>query len=299
MTFHDSVLVFQSVDGLKVLGNTGVYLDTTFGGGGHSKSILTQLSDKGHLYAFDQDEDAKQNAEEWGNFTFIASNFRHLKRWMKYYNVQGVNGILADLGVSSHQFDEPTRGFSYRFEELLDMRMNQSQVLSAIAWIENTSLDEMAQVFRMYGDIPNAQKLASEINTARKLHSIRTTTQLIAVIEPRILGNRMKYLSQVFQSIRIAVNDELGALKDLLQDGMDLLLPGGRFVIMSYHSLEDRLVKNFFKTGNFEGHQVKDEYGKIERPFKLITKKPIVPDAAEIKRNVRARSAKLRIAEKI
>ena len=299
MKFHDSVLVLQSIEGLQ-LGN-GVFLDTTFGGGGHSKSILTQLNGKGHLYAFDQDEDARRNLSqinEFENFTFIASNFRHLKRWMTYYKVQNVQGILADLGVSSHQFDEPTRGFSYRFDEALDMRMNQEQLENAADWIARRSRGEMSDVFKVYGDVPNARRLADEIFSARSKQKILTTHQLIQVCEPRIVGNRMKYLSQVFQSIRIAINDEMGALKELLEQGMDVLAPGGRFVVMSYHSMEDRLVKNYFKSGNFEGKQIKDDFGNIERPFKVITKKPIVADYKEIKGNVRARSAKLRIAEK-
>jgi 16S rRNA (cytosine1402-N4)-methyltransferase len=297
MMYHDSVLVLQSIEGLNIR-KDGIYVDATFGGGGHSKSILQDVGDKGHLYAFDQDEDAKVNAGEWNNFTFIASNFRYLKRWMRYYGVAQIDGILADLGVSSHQFDEPERGFSYRFDELLDMRMNQKQGRSARELVRKLSLRELQQLFYSYSDVPNARKLARTIEAERQLRSIDTTQQLIQIVDSCVIGNRMKYLSQVFQAFRIEVNDEVGSLKDLLKDAFDLLAPGGRMVFMSYHSLEDRLVKNFFKSGNFEGHQIKDDFGNIYRPFKLLTKKPIVPDESEVQRNIRARSAKLRIAEK-
>jgi 16S rRNA (cytosine1402-N4)-methyltransferase len=297
MMYHDSVLVLQSIEGLNIRGE-GIYVDTTFGGGGHSKSILQQVGDKGHLYAFDQDEDAKVNAGDWNNFTFIASNFRYLKRWMRYYGVQQIDGLLADLGVSSHQFDEPERGFSYRFDEVLDMRMNQKQGRSAQVLIRELSFRELQQMFYAYTDIPNVRKLTSAIDAARQVGSINTTHQLIQVMDSCIVGNRMKYLSQVFQAFRIEVNDEMGALKELLQEAYDLLAPGGRMVFMSYHSMEDRLVKNFFKSGNFEGSQIKDDFGNIYRPFKILTKKPIVPEEEEVSRNVRARSAKLRIAEK-
>lgn len=297
MMYHESVLVSQSIEGLD-LKEDGIYVDATFGGGGHSKSILQQLGDKGHLYAFDQDADAKRNAGAWEHFTFIASNFRYLKRWMRYYGVDRLDGVLADLGVSSHQFDVPERGFSYRFNELLDMRMNQQQGKTAGDFINELSEGEIRQILYDYSDVPNARKLAREIASARQSGEIRTTADLVFVLDHCIVGSRMKYLSQVFQAFRIAVNDEMGALRDFIRDAFDLLAPGGRMVVLSYHSMEDRLVKHFFKSGNFEGRQIKDEYGNIYRPMRLITKKPIVPSEEEVKRNVRARSAKLRIAEK-
>lgn len=295
--YHDSVLVSQSIEGLD-LKEDGIYVDATFGGGGHSKSILQHLGDKGHLYAFDQDADAMKNAGAWERFTFIASNFRYLKRWMRYYGVEKLDGVLADLGVSSHQFDVPERGFSYRFNELLDMRMNQRQGKTAGDFINELPEDQIRQILYDYSDVPNARKLAREIVKARQSGAIRTTADLVSVLDACTVGNRMKYLSQVFQAFRIAVNDEMGALKDFLRDAFDLLAPGGRMVVMSYHSMEDRLVKHFFKSGNFEGRQIKDEYGNIYRPMRLITKKPVVPSEEEVKRNVRARSAKLRIGEK-
>lgn len=295
--YHDSVLVSQSIEGLD-LKEEGIYVDATFGGGGHSISILKHLGDKGHLYAFDQDADAVRNVDDWDHFTFIASNFRHLKRWMRYYGVEKLDGVLADLGVSSHQFDQPERGFSYRFEELLDMRMNQRQGVTAREMLNDFPVGQLQQVLYSYSDLPNARRLAQTIGEARREQEIETTRDLVAVIEPCIVGNRMKYLSQVFQAIRIAVNDEIGALKDLIRDAFELLAPGGRMVFLSYHSMEDRLVKHFFKSGNFEGRQIKDDYGNIYRPMRVITKKPIVPSQEEIDRNVRARSAKLRIAEK-
>ena len=297
MMYHDSVLVSQSIEGLD-LKEDGIYVDATFGGGGHSKSILQHLGDKGHLYAFDQDADAMKNAGAWERFTFIASNFRYLKRWMRYYGVEKLDGVLADLGVSSHQFDVPERGFSYRFNELLDMRMNQRQGKTAGDFINELPEDQIRQILYDYSDVPNARKLAREIVKARQSGAIRTTADLVSVLDACTVGNRMKYLSQVFQAFRIAVNDEMGALKDFLRDAFDLLAPGGRMVVMSYHSMEDRLVKHFFKSGNFEGRQIKDEYGNIYRPMRLITKKPVVPSEEEVKRNVRARSAKLRIGEK-
>ena len=273
-------------------------MDETFGGGGHSKTILQYLGDKGHLYAFDQDADAMKNAGAWERFTFIASNFRYLKRWMRYYGVEKLDGVLADLGVSSHQFDVPERGFSYRFDELLDMRMNQRQGKTARDYLNGLPEEQIRQILYDYSDVPNARRLAGEIVKARELSEVRTTADLVSILDTCIAGNRMKYLSQVLQAFRIAVNDEMGALRDFIRDAFDLLAPGGRMVIMSYHSMEDRLVKHFFKSGNFEGRQIKDDYGNIYRPMRLITKKPIVPTDEEIQRNVRARSAKLRIGEK-
>lgn len=295
--YHDSVLVSQSIEGLD-LKEGGIYVDATFGGGGHSKTILQQLGDKGHLYAFDQDADAVKNTGSWERFTFIASNFRYLKRWMRYYGVEKLDGVLADLGVSSHQFDVPERGFSYRFNEPLDMRMNQRQGRTAGDLLEESPEDRIRQILYDYSDVPNARKLAGKLADARHAGGIRTTGDLVSVLDTCIVGNRMKYLSQVFQAFRIAVNDEIGALRDFIRDAFDLLAPGGRMVVLSYHSMEDRLVKHFFKSGNFEGRQIKDEYGNIYRPMRLITKKPIVPSEDEVKRNVRARSAKLRIGEK-
>ena len=295
--YHLPVLAYESVNALAIKEN-GIYVDATFGGGGHSKIILEQLGDKGRLYSFDQDEDAKANAIKDERFNFIESNFRHLKRFLRLYGVQKVDGILADLGVSSHQLDVPERGFSFRFQSELDMRMNQTGEQTAATILNTYSAAELQQVFSRFGEVRNAKSLAHKITNERSIQSFQTISDLLRVVEPMIRGQRHKYLAQVFQALRMEVNDEYGALVDLLSQCIELLRPGGRLVVISYHSIEDRLVKDFFCFGNNNGAPIKDFYGNIYRPYKILTKKAILPDEAEIKRNSRARSAKMRIGER-
>ncbi len=297
MNYHDPVMKAESIDALGIRSD-GIYVDATFGGGGHSRAILQVLSGSGRLFGFDQDDDAKRNIPEDGNFTFVDSNFRFLRRYLRLHGVKQVDGILADLGVSSHQLDEAIRGFSFRFEAELDMRMNQSADLTAKDVINDYEESELVRIFSAYGEVRNAKTLAQTICSERNYRNIETIQDLIHVMEPVIRGKRNKYLAQVFQAIRIEVNDEMGALQDFLKDCLEVLKPGGRLVIISYHSLEDRPVKNYLKSGNFEGKQIKDFYGNIERPFKLITRKAMEPSKEEITRNPRARSAKMRVAEK-
>ena len=296
--YHVPVLLQPSLEGLQIQPD-GIYVDATFGGGGHAREITRQLDDKGHLFVFDQDTDAATNL--WGDdrVTLIASNFRHLQRWMKYYNVNGkINGILADLGVSSHQFDDPERGFSYRFDEALDMRMNRSQQLTAADVLNTYNADQLQSMFSQYGEVTNAKTLAHHIIKARTLKPITTTGQLVTLAEEVFRGQKMRYLSQLFQALRIEINDEMNALKDLLRDAEQVLMPGGRLVVISYHSLEDRLVKRFFKSGNFEGEAETDFFGQRKTMWKVITKNPIEPDVEEQMRNPRSRSAKMRIGMK-
>lgn len=297
MNYHEPVLKAESIDALGIR-NDGIYVDATFGGGGHTRAILSHLSGSGKLFGFDQDDDAKRNIPEDGNFTFIDSNFRFLKRYLRLHGVRQVDGILADLGVSSHQLDQAERGFSFRFDADLDMRMNQNADLSALQIINEYKEQDLVRIFSEYGEVRNSKTLAQTICSERQFRNIQTIQDLVNVMESVIRGKRNKYLAQVFQAIRIEVNDEMGALEDFLKDCLEVLKPGGRLVIISYHSLEDRPVKNFLKSGNFEGTQIKDFYGNIERPFKLIVKKAMEPSSEEIKRNPRARSAKMRIAEK-
>ncbi len=297
-TYHIPVMAKECLEGLAI-DPDGIYVDATFGGGGHSKLILEQLGDEGHLIGFDQDEDASGNVLDHEQFTFIQSNFRYLQRYLKLYAVEQVDGILADLGVSSHQFDEASRGFSYRFESALDMRMNTQSEATAASVINSASTAELQEIFSKYGEVRNARMLANAIVDQRAAYPVKTIGEFLHIIEPLVRGQRAKYLAQVFQALRIVVNDEMKALEELLEQSLALLKPGGRMVIMSYHSIEDRCVKLFFKTGNPEGKVVKDFYGNINRPFKIITKKAVTPSEEEIKQNPRARSAKLRIAEKI
>jgi 16S rRNA (cytosine1402-N4)-methyltransferase len=297
MNYHEPVLKAESIAALGIH-NEGIYVDATFGGGGHSKAILSSLSGTGRLFGFDQDNDAKSNILDDGNFTFIDSNFRFLKKYLRLHGVRQVDGILADLGVSSHQLDQAERGFSFRFDAELDMRMNQDAELSAKEVIQKYSESELVRIFSAYGEVRNSKTLAQTICSERAFRNIETIQDLVNVMEPVVRGKRNKYLAQVFQAIRIEVNDEMGALEEFLEDCLDILKPGGKLVVISYHSLEDRPVKNFLKSGNFEGKQIKDFYGNIERPFKLITKKAMEPSEEEIKRNRRARSAKMRVAEK-
>ena len=299
--YHVPVLLQPCIEGLEIKPD-GVYVDLTFGGGGHSKEILKHLSSKGKLFSFDQDEDAKVNIPNGETkLTFIPHNFRYIKNYLKLYGITQVDGILGDLGVSSHQFDKGERGFSIRFEAELEMRMNQKGELTAKKVINTYDLQRLTNMFREYGEVDNAYKLAHLILEARLNGSIETTAQFKIAIKnctPKFEENR--YLAKVYQAIRIEVNQEMEALKECLTQCFDLLKPNARLVIMSYHSLEDRLVKNLIKTGNIEGIEEKDiVFGKITKYFKPITNKPIVPSEEEISKNSRARSAKLRIAEKI
>ncbi|HPA35283.1 MAG TPA: 16S rRNA (cytosine(1402)-N(4))-methyltransferase RsmH [Chitinophagales bacterium] len=296
--YHVPVMLKECIDGLQIQQN-GIYVDVTFGGGGHSREILQHLGDKGKLFAFDVDEDAKRNVPDDKRFTLIQSNYRHIKRFLRLYGVTQVNGILADFGISSHQIDEPSRGFATRFDAPLDMRMNRSEGISARDVVNTYSAEQLQHILGYYGEVINAKTLAHRIVEARAQQPIETTGELVEVCRSVAKGIEVKYFAQVFQAIRIEVNDELNAIREFLQQSMEILTPGGRLVVMSYHSLEDRLTKNFMKAGVFEGEPKKDLYGNYEHHLKVITRKPIEATAEELKINTRARSAKLRIAEKI
>ena len=297
MEYHNPVLLHASVDGLNIKPD-GVYVDVTFGGGGHSKEILSRLGPNGKLFAFDQDEDALANALPDERFVLINENFRYLKRFLRFHNVKGVDGILADLGVSSHQFDVPERGFSTRFDAGLDMRMSQKNDLNAYKVVNDYDESNLKRVFLDYGELKNAPALAKTIVEARDGQPIKTTDELKEVLA-KFLPERVrnKILAQIYQAIRIEVNQEMDVLKEFLEQSLEILKPEGRLSVISYHSLEDRLVKRFIKNGMFEGEPEKDFFGNFSVPFKTVGKL-IVPDQAEIKSNNRARSAKLRIAEK-
>lgn len=297
-SYHNPVLLQESVDGLNIKPN-GVYVDVTFGGGGHSAEILKRLGDEGKLFAFDQDEDALQNAIDDERFQLINQNFRYLKQYLKFYGIRKVDGILADFGVSSHQFDEASRGFSTRFNADLDMRMNRNDELSAYEVVNSYSQEDVASVLFQYGELRNAKAMAKVIVEARSQAPIKTTDQLKTVLArflPKMKEN--KILAQIYQAIRIEVNQEIEVLKEFLLQVPEVLEQGGRLSLISYHSLEDRLVKRFIRDGKFEGEPEKDFYGNINVPLKKVGGL-IVPSAEEIARNNRARSAKLRIAEKI
>lgn len=298
MAYHEPVLASESIDALAIRPE-GIYVDATFGGGGHSRLILERLGEKGRLLGFDQDEDALANVPDDGRFTFVLHNFRFLKRFLRLHRIQEVDGILADLGVSSHQLDVAERGFSYRFEAALDMRMNRQQDKTAATVVNTYDEGALQEVFSRYGEVRNAKTLAQRIAEERKQLPITTIGRFLAVAEPVIRGHRARYLSQVFQALRIEVNEEMGALQDFLLQSLEVLKTGGRLGVITYHSVEDRMVKNFLKAGNFEGQQEKDFYGNIQRPFKVLTKKAIVPAGDEVRQNPRARSARLRVAEKI
>lgn len=296
--YHIPVLLHESVDGLSIKGN-GTYVDVTFGGGGHSKEILRHLNSDGHLFSFDQDADAEKNIIPDSRFTFVRSNFRYLKNFLKYYQVEKVDGILADLGVSSHHFDEEERGFSFHANSALDMRMNTRAGKTAADIINTYDEEQLADVFYLYGELKNSRKLASALVKARVNRSIQTIPEFLEVIKPFFGKEReKKELAKVFQALRIEVNDEMEALKEMLQASIDVLTPGGRLVVITYHSLEDRLVKNIIKTGNFQGKAEKDFYGNLITPFSTINNKVITASDEEIANNPRSRSAKLRIAEK-
>ena len=299
--YHVPVLLKECIEGLAIKPD-GIYADLTFGGGGHTKAILEKLNAKGKLFGFDQDEDAKKNAEQISNssFTLIEGNFRYLKRYLRAEGVTAVDGILADLGVSSHQIDSPERGFSTRFEGELDMRMNRQGGKTAADIIREYPEEKLHKLLGMYGEIKNARTAASELMKARARKPIRTISELKEALHhlaPR--GKENKYFAQVFQALRIEVNSELEALEEMLTQSAEVIKKGGRLVVISYHSLEDRLVKNFMMKGKFYGEVEKDLYGNFEKPFEMISRKPIEASEEEIERNSRARSAKLRIAEKI
>lgn len=297
MEYHNPVLLHASVDGLNIKPD-GVYVDVTFGGGGHSKEILSRLGPEGKLFAFDQDEDALANALQDDRFTLINENFRFIKRFLRFYGLKSVDGILADLGVSSHQFDVAERGFSTRFDAGLDMRMSQKNDLNAYKIVNEYDEADLKRVFLDYGELKNAPVLARTIVEARELQLIKTTDELKEVLAKHLPDRvRNKILAQIYQAIRIEVNQEMDVLKEFLEQSLEVLKPEGRLSVISYHSLEDRLVKRFMKNGMFEGEPERDFFGNFSVPFKTIGKL-IVPDKEEIKLNNRARSAKLRIAEK-
>lgn len=292
------VMMQEVIDGLKI-DPSGVYVDCTFGGGGHSNSILKQLNKKGKLIAFDQDADSIKNLPEDERLIFIPHNFRHLQRFLRFHKILKVNGILADLGVSSHQFDVAERGFSTRFNAPLDMRMNQGEKLDAAKVISTYSEEKLHRIFEQYGEVTNAKTLAKLIVLIRRSQPIGTINEFKNALYPVVKGNPEKYFAKVFQALRIEVNDEFGSLKEMLQQIPGVLDEGGRVAIITFHSLEDRIVKNFFKNENFKEEQENDLYGTIKkRELEIITKKPIVPTTEELKRNPRSRSSKLRIAEK-
>ena len=297
--YHIPALLPETLAALDIKPQ-GVYVDVTFGGGGHSRAILENLNEQGHLYSFDQDEDAVKRAFADPRFTIVYSNFRFLSNFLQYHKVEGVDGILADLGVSFHHFDDKNRGFSFRFEGALDMRMNQKAKRTAAWLLANYTEQQLADVFYLYGELKNARKLASVIVKARNVSPIDTVERLLEVVKPLINPRQeKKELAMIFQALRIEVNGEIDVLKRFLQQALNELKPGGRLVIITYHSLEDRLVKNFMKTGNLRGEQEKDFYGRNLSPFKLLSSKPIVPSAEEVDRNPRSRSAKLRVALKL
>lgn len=295
--YHRPVMLTEALEGLAIRPD-GVYVDVTFGGGGHSRAILEQLGAEGRLLAFDQDQDALQNTIKDDRFMLIPHNFRHLQRFLRLHKALPVDGVLADLGISSHQIDTPERGFSTRYDARLDMRMQQEGALDAYTVINTYSEQELQQVFGQYGELPATNRLAKAIVQQRALSPIETTEQLKAVAAPFAKGKPAQYFAQLFQAIRIEVNQELEALKDFLQQSAEVLKQGGRLVVIAYHSLEDRLVKNYMKKGAFEGEALKDFYGQPLMPFKTVVGKALQPSDQEIQENPRARSARLRIAEK-
>lgn len=295
--YHIPALLAPAIEGLSIKAN-GVYVDATFGGGGHSRAIMEHLGANGRLYGFDQDMDAYANRIDDPRFTFVHSNFRFLSNFMRYYGVDEVDGIVADLGVSFHHFDDASRGFSFRFDGELDMRMNRDSAISARSVIATYSEERLADVLFLFGELKSARRMAAAIVKARQTSDIVSASQLIEAVKPFIKpAQEKKELAQLFQALRIEVNDEIGALKSLLTQSLKVLRPGGRICILTYHSLEDRIVKNFFRTGNIEGRIDKDFFGRINAPLVAVNNKVIVPDEAEIERNPRSRSAKLRIAE--
>ena len=299
-TYHVPVLLMESIDGLAIQPG-GIYVDVTFGGGGHSREILRRLGPEGHLYSFDQDADAEKNIVDDDRFTFVRSNFRYVKQWMRYYGVERVDGLLADLGVSSHHFDDETRGFSFRFEDApLDMRMNKRAALTAADVVNSYSEEQIADILYLYGELKQARRIASLIAKARAQRRIATTGDLLGVLGVDAESSQWKKdMARLFQALRIEVNHEMEALKEMLRGATEVLGEGGRLSVITYHSLEDRIVKNVMKAGNAEGRVSQDFFGRIEAPFRPVNNKVIVPDAEEQQQNPRSRSAKLRIAEKV
>lgn len=299
--YHVPVLLKESVDGLNIT-EGGNFVDVTFGGGGHSKEIYSRMDKNGHLYSFDQDADAEKNADGFDaeRFTFVRSNFRFLKNFMRYYGVEHIDGLLADLGVSSHHFDDSTRGFSFRFEGKLDMRMNQRAGMTASDVVNTYEEERLADVLYLYGELKQSRKIAAALVKARQEKPIETIGDLMEVSKTFFRNEREKKdMAKLFQALRIEVNHEMDALKEMLKSATEMLKPGGRLVIITYHSLEDRIVKNLMKTGNVEGKEDKDFFGKVNTPYRLVNRQVIVPSDEEMTRNPRSRSAKLRIAEKL
>jgi 16S rRNA (cytosine1402-N4)-methyltransferase len=295
--YHTPVLLNECIDGLNIRPE-GVYVDCTFGGGGHSRAILQQLNENGRLIVFDQDEDAKRNLPNDERMIFIPQNFRHLQRFLRLHKMAKVDGILADLGVSSHQFDEAGRGFSIRIDAVLDLRMDQRQTLTTADILKNFSELQLHKMFEQYGEVTNAKTLAKTVVSQRLLAPIRTINEFKNAVQAVVKGNPQKYFAQVFQALRIEVNDELGALKELLEQTISVLHPGGRVAIITFHSLEDRIVKNFFRDGTFADTAIDDVYGhRFQNPLKAVTKKPVTATEKELRENSRSRSAKLRVAE--
>ena len=297
-TYHIPVLLAPAVDGLDIRPD-GIYVDVTLGGGGHTREILRRLGPNGRLLGFDQDEDAEGNIPDDPRFTFVRSNFRYLHNFLRYHGIDHIDGLLADLGVSSHHFDDSQRGFSFRFDGALDMRMNKRAGQTAADVVNTYDEERLANVFYLYGELKNSRKLAAAISRARAQAPIATIGQFLDIVKPLFGREReKKELARVFQALRIEVNHEMEALREMLQAATEALRPGGRLAVITYHSLEDRLVKNLMKTGNVEGKVEKDFYGNVQTPFRLVNNKVITPDEDEVARNPRSRSAKLRIAEK-
>lgn len=298
-TYHVPVLLQESIDGLNIKSD-GIYVDVTFGGGGHSREILSRLGKNGHLYSFDQDADAEKNIIADDRFTFVRSNFRYLHNWMRYYGVEAIDGLLADLGVSSHHFDDETRGFSFRFDAPLDMRMNKRAGKTAADIVNEYDEAKLADVFFLYGELKNSRRIANAITAYRQQKRIETTGDLMAATEKMMRTEKEKKdLARLFQALRIEVNHEMDALRDMLNSASQLLKSGGRLSVITYHSLEDRIVKNVMKAGNAEGKIEKDFFGRVSSPFRLVNNKVITPQEDELQNNPRSRSAKLRIAERI
>lgn len=301
VAYHVPVLLKESVDGLNIV-KGGCYVDVTFGGGGHSREILSRLDASGHLYSFDQDADAERNAEGFDQrrFTFVRSNFRFLKSFMKYHGIEQIDGLLADLGVSSHHFDDSDRGFSFRFDGMLDMRMNQRGGKTAADVVNTYDEKRLADILYLYGELKQSRRIAAAIVKARQEKKIEKTDDFIGIISPFFRNEREKKdMAKVFQALRIEVNHEMDALRDMLRGATEMLKPGGRLVVISYHSLEDRIVKNLMKTGSVDGKEDKDFFGRVNTPFRLVNRQVIVPSSDEMAKNPRSRSAKLRIAEKV
>ncbi|AEE49058.1 16S rRNA (cytosine(1402)-N(4))-methyltransferase RsmH [Haliscomenobacter hydrossis] len=298
MEYHNPVLASEAIEALNIQAG-GTYVDATFGGGGHARLILQALDENARLIGFDQDEDAQRNALDDPRFTFVPHNFRFLRRFLRLHDAVEVDGILADLGVSSHQLNEAERGFSFRFDTQLDMRMNQQGERSAADVLATYTEAELQNMFGTLGEVRNSRTLAQAIVRERQVRPMRSISDLLAVLDPLVRGQRNRYLAQVFQALRMEVNDEVGALQDFLEQSLQVLKPGGRLVIIAYHSIEDRMVKNFIKTGKVDGEMEQDFYGNITRPFEVITRKAMLPSEIEIKANPRSRSAKMRVAVKI